>query len=429
MNVVVIGSGGREHALAYKIKESKQCENLFIVPGNAGTKSLGTNVQLNLKDREQFLNFCKTNKIDLVVIGPEQPLVDGLSDYLRQNGMLVFGPGKDAAQIEADKSFAKYIMKRYNIPTAAYEEFSASDFQAAVNYLQKQKYPIVIKANGLAAGKGVIICQSFSEAKQTLDEILLQKIFGDAGNKVVIEEFMSGEEASIFAITDGNDFITLPAAQDHKRIGDNDAGKNTGGMGSYAPTPLITDEILKQVEEKIIKPAINGLKNEGIVYTGCLYCGLMITNEGPKVVEFNCRFGDPETQAVLPILEGDILELFKSVAVGKLNKNAVKYNGGTSVCVVTASEGYPDKYETGFEIKGLAEANSNEVVVFHAGTKSVDNKVVTSGGRVLGVTSFIKEKDFSKAIKIAYEAVSKICYDNIYYRKDIAGRVLKYLKK
>ncbi len=422
MNVVLIGSGGREHALALQISKSKFFTKLFAIPGNPGTETIAQNIKIEISNEIEILNFCKENQIDLVVIGPEIPLVNGLSNFLRENGIKVFGPDSQAAQIEGDKSFAKDLMKKYKIPTADFKTFSKDEFENALNFVRSGKFPVVIKAAGLAAGKGVLICQNIAESEIALKEIFEEKIFGNAGDQIVIEEFMQGEEASIFAITDGENFICLPAAQDHKRIGDNDTGKNTGGMGAYAPAPIITKEILEKVEEKIIVPTLCALKNEGRKFIGCLYAGLMLTNEGVKVVEFNCRFGDPETQAVLPLLEGDFLKLLYSAASENLDKDSVKYSGGASVCVVAASNGYPDKYEKGFEISGIENVISDEIIVYHAGTKKVENKILTDGGRVLGVTSVIKENNLKLAKQKAYEALKKIHFENIYYRNDIAEK-------
>ena len=421
MKVLLIGSGGREHALAYKIKESKLLEKLFILPGNTGTEGLGENVSGNMNDSNFILSFCKKEKIDLVVIGPEKPLVEGLADLLRESGINVFGPNKGAAEIEAYKSFAKSLMGKYNIPTAAYVEFDSQMMNEAEEYISNQNYPIVIKADGLAAGKGVLICNNYQEAASALNELFVKKIFGNAGDKIIIEEFLVGQEASIFAITDGEEFICLPAAQDHKRIGNNDEGKNTGGMGAYSPAPIVNEFILEQVQEKIIKPTLSALKTEGRKFNGCLYCGIMINNNEARVVEFNCRFGDPETQSVMPLLEGDFLKLLYSTAIGKLDKESVRYNGGASVCVVAASEGYPDEYKSGFIISGLDEA-SKEAFVFHAGTKKDGENILTNGGRVLGITSFIPTNDLSKAKEKAYRAMNKIHYNNIYYRTDISDK-------
>ena len=316
MNVLVIGSGGREHALSLKINESKNLDKLYCIPGNPGTELFAINIDLPVNDKEKISTFCKENKIDLVVIGPEQPLVDGLSDYLRSKDFIVFGPSSKAAKIESSKTFAKKIMVDADVPTSSFTRFDETEYDDAFNFIGEITFPIVIKYDGLAAGKGVFICVDKYEAENALFEIFEYKSFAESGNKIIIEEFLIGEEASIFAITDGENFVCLPAAQDHKRIGDNDTGKNTGGMGAYAPAPIVTEKILKQVEEKIIIPTLVQMNKTGHKFIGCLYVGLMITNEGPKVIEFNCRFGDPETQVVLPLLDGDFLELLYSASSG-----------------------------------------------------------------------------------------------------------------
>jgi phosphoribosylamine--glycine ligase len=423
MKVLLIGSGGREHALAIKIGESPLLDKLFIMPGNPGTGQTGENIKINSSHGDKVLQFCKDKNIDLVVIGPERPLVDGLGDYLSNGGFKVFGPTQKAAAIEAHKSFAKRLMKKYNIPSADFVEFTSAEYEKARFYLKKSDYPLVIKADGLAAGKGVLICNSYNDAEKGLKEIFIDKIFGASGDKIVVEEFMKGEEASIFAITDGTDFICLPSSQDHKRIGDNDTGKNTGGMGAYSSAPIVTDEILSQVENKIIKPTLEGMREEGSPFSGCLYIGLMITDEGPKVVEYNCRFGDPETQAVLPLLKGDFLKLLHSSAEGKLDKEAVHYSEGCAVCVVAASQGYPGSYQKGYEISGL-DINDKNILIYHAGTSELDDKIVTNGGRVLGVTAVLDNNDLRAAREKAYEAISKIHFEGIYFRKDIAVKAL-----
>jgi phosphoribosylamine--glycine ligase len=316
MRVVILGSGGREHALAFKIAESPKLEKLYILPGNPGTKNLGCNIAININDQENIISFCVENKIDLVVVGPEKPLVEGLTDKLVKFGIKVFGPSKEAARIEGEKSFAKELMKKNNIPTADFEVFHKDDYSKALNYLEQINYPIVLKADGIAGGKGVIIAENFESAKETVTDILEKSVFGSAGDKLVIEEFMTGQEASVFAITDGTDFVVLPAAQDHKRIFDGDKGKNTGGMGAYAPTPFVNKEDLEEIIKLVIKPTLKGMKENESPFIGCLYCGLMMTKSGPKVVEFNCRFGDPETQVVLPLLKCDFVELLFSAACG-----------------------------------------------------------------------------------------------------------------
>lgn len=421
MRIVLIGSGGREHALAVKIAESKTCCKLYILPGNPGTKQVGENIPIDQDDHQSIISFCLEQKVDLVVIGPEKPLIDGLTDKLLEKGIKVFGPTMKASRIEGEKSFAKNLMKEYNIPTAAFEVYNKENYDDAINYLHKVNYPIVIKADGIAAGKGVIIVECFDDAKEALKEFFVNSSFSSSGDKVVIEEFMSGQEASIFAITDGFDYVLLPAAQDHKRIFDDDKGKNTGGMGAYAPISFVNEKNIDVIATEIIEPTLKAMREKGMPFVGCLYCGLMMTIHGTKVVEFNCRFGDPETQVVLPLLEGNFVKLLYSAACGKINKEAMRYNGGTSVCVVVASKGYPDKFEKGFEIHGL-EQIPQKIKVYHAGTKDVNGKILTNGGRVLNVTSFTEKNDLNEAKRIAYEALSKISFDGMHYRKDISDK-------
>lgn len=427
INVLLIGSGGREHALALKISESKNLSKLFCVPGNPGTEKIARNVSINITDHKSIIDFCTKEHIELVVVGPEQPLVSGLSDDLRKSGIKVFGPSAQAARIESSKSFAKSVMFEANVATAKYKEFSLTEYNQALDYISKINYPAVIKADGLAAGKGVIICENQNVAEESLKEIFEDRIFGDSGDKVIIEEFLEGEEASVFAITDGENFICLPAVQDHKRIGDGDTGKNTGGMGAYTPAPIVDHALMKKIENDIIQPTLKRLKERGDRFVGCLYAGLMITNSIPKVIEFNCRFGDPETQVVLPILDGDFLNLLYSAASGNLEKDSVKYSGGCSVCVVAASKGYPDSYKKDFEITGL-DQNDEDIIIYHAGTKRVEGKIVTNGGRVLGVTSVLRNFDLRVAKRIVYESINKIYFEGIYFRKDIADKAFKYLE-
>ena len=424
MNVAVIGSGGREHALSHKIKESEQLDKLYIIPGNPGTSILGENIKLDINDHQALVNFCKGKDINLVVIGPEQPLEKGLADTLRDNEIKVFGPGKDAAEIESSKSFAKSIMKTAGVPTARYLKFTNAMYDHAKDYLKGKKYPCVIKADGLAAGKGVCVCNNPEEAENAIKDIFVTKVFGSAGDSALIEEFLEGEEISVFAITDGDKFVCLPPSQDHKRVGENDTGKNTGGMGAYAPTPFVNNELMEEIKTHIIAPTLKALNEADKKFNGCLYAGLILTKDGPKVIEFNCRFGDPETQVVLPLLEGDFLKLLYSAADGNLDPNAVSYSQRTAVCVVAASGGYPDDYEKGFEISGL-NSLSEDVIVYHAGTKDEDGKIVTNGGRVLGVTSLLENNDLQQAKQKTYEAINSIHFRNIYFRKDIADKALK----
>ena len=424
MNVAIIGSGGREHALALKVTESPTPNKLFILPGNPGTRFLGENVNINPSEITKIVEFCKEKNIDLVIIGPEQPLVEGLANILRENHINVFGPNKEAALIESSKHFAKKVMKEADVPTAKYLPFTSSMLEPAKEYIKSKKYPCVVKVDGLAAGKGVIICNNSSEAEAALELIFRDNVFRESGEKVLVEEFLTGEEVSVFAICDGNDFICLPASQDHKRIGDNDTGKNTGGMGAYAPAPIVTPQLFEQIKNRILYPVVRTLSKRNASFIGCLYAGLIITEEGPKVIEFNCRFGDPETQVVLPVLKGDFLHLLYTAALGKIDKSAVEYNGGSSVCVVAASKGYPDSYDKGFEITGLDELRA-DVIIYHAGTKEASGKILTNGGRVLGVTSVLPDFNLTLAKDLAYNALEKINFKNIYYRKDISDKAFK----
>jgi len=424
MNVVIIGSGGREHALALKLKESSELNNLYLITGNPGTRFLGENISINPSDQIKVVEFCKEKKIDLVVIGPEQPLVEGLANILRENQINVFGPNKEAAQIESSKYFAKRVMKESGVPTAKYISFTSNMLEPAKEFIRSKKYPCVIKVDGLAAGKGVFVCNEPKEAEAALNLIFLDKVFGESGEKVLVEEYLTGQEVSIFAICDGREFVCLPSAQDHKRIGDNDTGKNTGGMGAYAPAPIITPKLFEEIKNRIIYPVISTLTKRNANFVGCLYAGLIITDEGPKVIEFNCRFGDPETQVVLPIIKGDFLHLLYTAALGKIDKAAVEYTGGSSVCVVAASEGYPDSYKKGYEITGLDELPA-DIIVYHAGTKEENGKIFTNGGRVLGVTSVVPDFNLMLAKDKAYKALEKISFENIFYRKDIADKAFK----
>lgn len=424
MNVLIIGSGGREHALAIKIKESPRLNDLYILPGNPGTRFLGENIQINISDHSKIVEFCKGKSIELVVIGPEQSLVDGLANILRENKINVFGPNKEAALIESSKHFAKKVMKEAEVPTAKYLPFTSNMFEPAKEYIRTKKYPCVIKVDGLAAGKGVFVCQNSKEAEEALNLIFHDRLFKDSGEKVLVEEFLTGEEVSVFAICDGNDFICLPASQDHKRIGDNDTGKNTGGMGAYAPAPIVTPKMFEEIKNRILYPVLKNLNKRNASFIGCLYAGLIITDEGPKVIEFNCRFGDPETQVVLPVLKGDFLHLLYTAALGQIDKAAVEYNGGSSVCVVAASKGYPDSFEKGFEISGLDELRA-DIIVYHAGTKEVNGKILSNGGRVLGVTSVLPDFNLTLAKDLAYKALESIHFKNIYYRKDISDKAFK----
>ncbi len=418
MNILVIGSGGREHALYWKLSESPQTEQIYAIPGNPG---MGASAEIALDDHAAILRFVKEHEIGLVVVGPEVPLMNGLVDELEAAGIRAFGPRANAAEIEGSKSFAKDLMKKYGIPTARYEVFTAAEPARA--YIRQEGAPIVVKADGLAAGKGVIVAMTEQEALDAVDAIMEDHSFGDAGARVVIEEFMEGEEASLLAFTDGTTIRPMISAQDHKRAYDGDRGPNTGGMGTYAPAPVMTPEMTERAVEEILKPTIAAMAKEGRVYRGCLYLGLMVTADGPKVVEFNARFGDPETQVVLPLLDSDLVAIMCACADGTLADVPIRWKDGAAVCVVLASGGYPGHYEKGQEIHGLADAEAMGALVFHAGTAMKDGKLVTNGGRVLGVVG--RGADISSAVDAAYAAATKISFKDAYYRKDIAHRALE----
>ncbi len=426
MNILVIGNGGREHAICWKLKHSKEVERIYCAPGNAGTAALGTNVSIKASDISGLMQFVRKEGIDLTVVGPEAPLADGIVDAFTEAGLRVFGPTRAAAQLETSKAFAKDFMKRHHIPTAGYEVFRAGETDRLRSYLTDSRYPVVLKADGLAAGKGVIIAQSFDEAMRNGESMLEGSAFGDAGTTLVVEEFIEGIEASVFALTDGVRFVTLAPAQDHKRILDNDLGKNTGGMGAFAPTPHVPTEVLADVKIRVIKRVIDGMRADGIPYSGVLFVGLMLTDEGPKVLEFNCRFGDPETQVVLPLIDYDLGVLLRDIADARLQINRLPLHDANAVCVVMASSGYPDAYETGKSIAGLDAINEEEegVLVFHAGTRKDGDRIVTAGGRVLGVTALAQGSDIAASIRLAYSAVNRIRFDGAYYRTDIGKKAL-----
>lgn len=426
MKVLLIGSGGREHALAWKLHQSPKVERLYCAPGNGGIGDLAELVPIKVDDLDGLLKFAKTGKIDFTVVGPELPLTLGIVDLFEKVGLRIFGPTQLAAEIEGSKVFAKHFMKKYKIPTAEFRTFDTARRYEAERYIDEIPAPIVIKANGLAAGKGAVVCETKDKALGVLREMMVEKRFGKAGEEVVVEEYLVGEEASILVVTDGTQFVTLPPAQDYKRILDGERGKNTGGMGAYAPTPFVTERILEKIKRSIIRPTLNGLAKEGRRYRGCLYCGLMLTKTGPKVVEFNCRFGDPETQVILPLVESDLAEVLFAAASGNLQNFQLKQRDATTVCVVLASGGYPDNYETGKEILGLdAVSGTQEVIVFHAGTRHEGDKLLTDGGRVLGITAMSVGNDLESAIARAYQAVRKITYDGAYFRSDIGAKALK----
>jgi len=423
--VLLLGGGGREHAMAWKIAQSPLLEELYIAPGNPGTSSLGINVELDLSDFNQISAFVEKEHINLIIVGPEQPLVEGIADYFEEKNIPVFGPKKHAAMLEGSKEFAKDFMQNHNIPTAKYSTFTSDQFDEALSYIKTEaKYPVVLKADGLAGGKGVFICESEEEVTERLDLLSNDTSLREAASKLVIEEFMEGEEASVFVVSDGQSYQVIHNAQDHKRIGEGDTGLNTGGMGAYSPAPIVTDALMKSVKSEIIAPTIQGMSDEGAPYQGILYVGLMITETGPKVVEYNCRFGDPECQVVLPSLKNDLLALIVAATERKLEQEKIEIDERYQCCVVMASEGYPVSYEKGKEIKGISTTNS-DAIVFHAGTTINNDKLVTNGGRVLNVVG--SGDTLKEAIDHAYENVDKITFSNSYVRKDIGHKGLKHL--
>jgi phosphoribosylamine--glycine ligase len=416
MRVLLIGNGGREHALAWKLAASPRVTGLFVAPGNPGTAQVADNVPIAVSDFKQIVRFAKDNAIRLVVIGPEDPLACGLTDVLQDAGVRVFGPSKAAAQIEADKWFAKEIMRHQAVPTA--EARSFTDPVAAEDFVRTRGGPLVVKAAGLAKGKGVSVCQRTEEALEAIATIMRHKAFGDAGARVVIEEKINGPECSILAFVDRRNIYLMESAQDHKAVEDGDGGPMTGGMGAYSPTPVVTESMLRDIERQILVPVVDGLLRDGIEYKGVLYAGLMLTPNGPKVLEFNCRFGDPETQPLMMRLQSDLLEAMLAVVEGRLDKVTLKWDPRPALSVVAASKGYPGKYATDFPISGIAEADAVEdVKVFQAGTKQMGDQIVTDGGRVLAVTAL--GKTIAQAQKRAYEAMSLIHFDGMHYRKDI----------
>lgn len=414
MKILVIGSGGREHALIWKLNQSSLVDEIFCAPGNAGIGKIAKNIDISYNNIDKLIEFCKNNNIDLTIVGPEAPLVEGIVDTFKENNLKIIGPAKHAAQLEGSKSFAKNFMKKYNIPTAKYDEVKT--FKDAELAIEKYSYPVVIKADGLAAGKGVFICQNKNEALSTIKELLNDRKLGDAGNKIVIEEFLEGVETSILCFTDGATIVPMVNSQDHKRAFDNDEGPNTGGMGTYSPNYIYTEEITAKVEVEILEPTLEGIKKENMDYKGIIFIGLMITKNGPKVLEYNVRFGDPETQVVLPRLETDLIKIFEHILDEKLNDIDIKWSENHAVCVILASGGYPDKYKKGIAIEGLDNID-NDLLVFHSGTAEEENKIVTNGGRVIGVVGI--GKNTIDARKKVYENIDKIQFNESFYRKDI----------
>ena len=420
MNILLIGSGGREHALAWAIAKSPQCETLFIAPGNAGMEECGTLVSLDVADHAAVANFCQSNDVPFVVVGPEQPLVDGIADALRAADIKVFGPSAAAAQLEGSKHFTHQLCDEMNVPAAKYQQFDA--LEPALAYLKEQGAPIVVKADGLAAGKGVTVAETLEQAEAAVRDCF-DGAFGESGASVVIEECMIGEEASLFALSDGKNVVLLPSAQDHKRAFDGDKGPNTGGMGAYTPAPVMTDEMLERTRKEIIEPSIKGLAARGTPFSGVLFAGLMITEEGPKLIEYNVRFGDPECQVLMLRLQSDIVELLLACADGTLDQVTPKFDDAAALTVVMAAEGYPGSYEKGTEIKGLDTIDDGHVKVFHAGTKRDGDKLLANGGRVLNVTA--KGATVLEARGRAYAAIDKIDWQEGFCRKDIAWRAIE----
>jgi phosphoribosylamine---glycine ligase len=426
MNILLIGNGGREHALAWKIKQSPLCDRLFVAPGNAGTALVAENIEIGTEDFHQLGQFCQENQVELVVVGPEAPLVKGIRDYFESNpwlkDILIVGPGKIGAQLEGSKDFSKQFMLRNNIPTAKAKSFTASNINEAFDYIQTCKPPIVLKADGLAAGKGVIISISQAEAKAVIKDMLVNKKFGKASEKVLIEEFLNGIELSVFVLTDGKDYVILPEAKDYKRIGDGDQGPNTGGMGAVSPVAFASGDFMQKVEQLVVKPTIAGLNREAIDYKGFIFVGLMNVGGHPYVIEYNARMGDPETQAVMPRIKNDFVELLVAAASGKLKDKKVEIDNGYAVTIALVSGGYPGDYEKGKSIQGLEK--KSDALVFHAGTRKHSTNVVTDGGRVLAITG--RGNSLEQARQSAYEGAAGVNWEGIYFRKDIGVDLMNY---
>ena len=422
MNILIIGSGGREHAIAWKCAQDDFVKHIYVCPGNAGTylEDKVSNLEIDTKKFKLIEDFCVKEQIDLVIIGPEQPLVDGLTDYLQNKGIKTFGPSKNAAQLEGSKTFSKDFFVKYDIPTAEYKSFE--DFNSSVNYLDEVSYPTVVKADGLAAGKGVIICENKESAIEALNSIFNDKAFGKAGNRVVIEEFLEGEEASFIAVVSKDKIIPLVTSQDHKAVGDGDVGLNTGGMGAYSPAPIVTEEMQKKILEKVMYPTMKGLINEGFPYLGFLYAGLMIKDGDLKVLEFNCRFGDPETQPILIRLKSSLVELCLAAIDDKLNSYSINWSKKHSCGVVIASKGYPESYDIDKEVK-IKLNEENDLKLFHAGTRYEDDKIITSGGRVFCATAL--GNDLKEAQEKAYNLVNTVDFEGSFFRKDIGFKGIK----
>ncbi len=421
MRILILGSGGREHTFAWKIAQSPLCESLFIAPGNAGTAQCGTNLDISLSDFEGIKNACIKHQISLVLVGPEEPLVKGITDYLISDPALhnldVIGPDQYGAQLEGSKAFAKAFMQRHGIPTASYKEFTEQNYQEGVEYLRSHPLPIVLKADGLAAGKGVVICENHLEAIAEFELMVQRAKFGEAGKKVVIEEFLKGIEISVFVLTDGKNYVVLPEAKDYKRVGEGDTGPNTGGMGAVSPVPIATEDLKQRIRDRIIQPTVEGLKKEGLEYRGFIFFGLMIVNGDPFMIEYNCRMGDPETEVVIPRLKNDLAELLNAAAGQRLDKVNIETDERTACTVVAVSGGYPGEYKKGHVITGIGDINPEDSIVFQMGTIIKDGKVVTNGGRVLCVTSY--GRSVFDAVEISKEELQKISFTGMEYRSDI----------
>jgi phosphoribosylamine---glycine ligase len=420
MNILILGGGGREHALGWKLKQSKNVNNIYFSPGNGGTSSVGVNIEIDISDEKSLLSTIKQQNIDFVVIGPDDYLANGLTNLLEEKGIKVFGPTKEASEIEWSKSFAKQFMIEEGIPTAEFKDFS--DFKEAQQYLEQSRFPIVIKADGLALGKGVVIAKNINEAQKALQEMMLEKVHGIAGNKVVIEEYLEGKEISAHAFCDGENIIMFPPAQDHKPIYDNDKGPNTGGMGTVASLPWVTKSLMKEIENTIVLPTIKGLKKRGRIFKGILFPGIMVTKSGPRVIEFNARFGDPETQSYMRILKTDLLDILLACSDGGLSKTEIEWEDEFACCIVLASAGYPKGSQKGVLINGMDNNVPKNIEIFHAGTKMDGGKLLTNGSRVLNVTAV--GSDLKKSINEAYKAISSINFDGMQYRKDIGNKSL-----
>ncbi len=415
-DVLVVGGGGREHAIAWQLNQSANIGELHAAPGNPAIGEFATNAVVDIEDPEAIVGYAVENGIDLVVVGPEAPLVAGVVDRLTEQHVAAFGPSQAAAELETSKAFSKDLMQRLGVPTAEYETFT--DYEAAQAYVSEHGAPIVVKASGLAAGKGAVVCETEAEAQAALKEMMVDRVFGEAGNEVVIEEFLVGPEISIHVISDGESYVILPPSQDHKPVGEGNKGANTGGMGTVAPLPGVSDELMQRIDREIVGPIIKGMAEAGTPYKGLLYPGLILTESGPKVLEFNCRFGDPETQSYMRLMDDDLLDIFLAVANGQLGNRTIKWREGVAANIVLASGGYPGSYEKGMPIQGIADAEAmDDIVVFHAGTKEVEGQLVTAGGRVLGVTAV--GATLEDARTKAYAAAAKISFDGMQYRRDI----------